>query len=184
MYAPNSNYDGAQHSCVHRIATSSLIMAPKRKVTKKQQPITELALPLLKKPLEQIGKQINVPGSFWSGRMSAEERSTLYKCTVRDFTHTHKFPGEQAPRAAFQLQEMGVTGTGSTEPGDSSGEIFWMPYPTFLGFFYQTFPEMITSRCSGRCATASLSISSSSSRSPHTSRTRPTSRSSSRVRYA
>ena len=48
---------------------------------KKQQPITELALPLLKKPLEQIGKQINVPGSFWSGRMSAEERSTLYKCT-------------------------------------------------------------------------------------------------------
>ena len=68
-------------------------MAPKRKASKKQQPITELALPLLKKPLEQIGKQINVPGSFWSGRMSAEERSTLYKCTVRDFTLAHKFPG-------------------------------------------------------------------------------------------
>ena len=29
-----------------------IAMAPKRKLTKKQQPITELALPLLKKPLE------------------------------------------------------------------------------------------------------------------------------------
>ena len=115
----------------------------RKQPAEKQPSSTEHALPLLKKPLEQIGKQINVPGSFWSGRMSADERSTLYKCTVRDFTHTHKFPGEQAPRAAFQLQEMGVTGTGSTEPGDSSGEIFWMPYPTFLGFFYQTFPEMM-----------------------------------------
>ena len=57
--------------------------AKRKQPAKKQQPITELALPLLKKPLEQIGKQINVPGSFWSGRMSAEERSTLYKCTVQ-----------------------------------------------------------------------------------------------------
>ena len=111
---------------------------------KKQQPITLHALPLLKKPLEQIGKQINVPGSYWEGRMSADERSTLYKCSMRDFTQMHKFPGEQAPRAAFQLQEMGVAGTGSTEQGDSSGEVFWMPYsPTFLGFFYETFPEMM-----------------------------------------
>ena len=90
---------------------------------KKQQPITLHALPLLKKPLEQIGKQINVPGSYWEGRMSADERSTLYKCSMRDFTQMHKFPGEQAPRAAFQLQEMGVAGTGSTEQGDSSGEL-------------------------------------------------------------
>ena len=36
-----------------------------------------------------------------------------------------------------------VEGTGSLEHGDSSGEIFWMPYPTFLGFFYETFPEMM-----------------------------------------
>ena len=72
------------------------------------------ALPLLKKPLEQIGKQINVPGSYWEGRMSADERSTLYKCTVRDFTLAHKFPGKPAPESAFQLQEMGVSGTGST----------------------------------------------------------------------
>ena len=119
-------------------------MARRKQPAKKQQPITLHALPLLKKPLEQIGKQINVPGSYWEGRMSADERSTLYKCSVRDFTQMHKFPGEQAPRAAFQLQEMGVAGTGSTEQGDSSGEVFWMPYsPTFLGFFYETFPEMM-----------------------------------------
>ena len=62
-------------------------MAPKRKVSaKKQQPITQHALPLLKKPMEQIGKQINVPGSFWDGRMSTDERNTSYKCTVREIS--------------------------------------------------------------------------------------------------
>ena len=29
--------------------------------------------------MEQIGKQINVPGSFWDGRMSTDERNTSYK---------------------------------------------------------------------------------------------------------
>ena len=87
-------------------------MAPKRKASaKKQQPITQHALPLLKKPMEQIGKQIKVPGSFWDGRMSTEERNTFYKCTVRDFTLAHKFPTKPAPENAWQLQEMGVTGT-------------------------------------------------------------------------
>jgi len=118
-------------------------MARRKQPAKKQQPITLHALPLLKKPLEQIGKRARLVLRR-EGRMSADERSTLYKCSVRDFTQMHKFPGEQAPRAAFQLQEMGVAGTGSTEQGDSSGEVFWMPYsPTFLGFFYETFPEMM-----------------------------------------
>ena len=99
-------------------------MAPKRKTSAtKQQSITQHALPLIKKPMEQIGKQINVPGSFWDGRMSTEERNTLYRCTVRDFTLAHRFPTKPAPENAWQLQEMGVTGTGSTA-GDSSGEIF------------------------------------------------------------
>ena len=61
-------------------------MAPKRKASaKKQQPITQHALPFLKKPMEQIGKQINVPGSFWDGRMSTEERNTFYlsaRCAI------------------------------------------------------------------------------------------------------
>ena len=56
----------------------------KRKASaKKQQPITQHVLPLLKKPMEQIGKQINVPGSFWDGRMSTDERNTFYKCDSR-----------------------------------------------------------------------------------------------------
>ena len=43
---------------------------------KKQQPITLHALPLLKKPLEQIGKQINVPGSYWE--RPCVSRATAY----------------------------------------------------------------------------------------------------------
>ena len=101
----------------------------KRKANaKKQQPITEHAPPLLKKPMEHIGKQIDDPGSYWEGRMSADERSTKYKCTIRDYTFSHKYTTKPAPENAWQLQEMGVTGTGSTEQGDASGEIF---YETF-----------------------------------------------------
>ena len=63
-------------------------MAPKRKASaKKQQPITQHALPLLKKPMEQIGKQINVPGSFWDGRMSTDERNTSYKSVPAEVDH-------------------------------------------------------------------------------------------------
>ena len=49
----------------------------KRKASAKKQPsITQHVLPLLKKPMEHIGKQIDVPGSYWEGRMSTDERST------------------------------------------------------------------------------------------------------------
>ena len=112
-------------------------MPPKgstRKTSKKQVSITQHALPLLKKPMEQIGKQVNVPGSFWDGKQSADERTTLYMCTVRDYTLAHKFPAKSTLECAWQLQEMGVSGTGSTEHGDASGDIFWMPNATFLGF--------------------------------------------------
>lgn len=64
-------------------------------------------------------------GSYWDGNQSAEEKNMLYKCTVRDFTPAHKFPTMQTLVAAVNLQEMGVTGKGSTEHGDTSGEIFW-----------------------------------------------------------
>ena len=39
----------------------------------KQQQLEQL--PVLKKPLEQIGKQLGVPGKYWEGRMSADEKS-------------------------------------------------------------------------------------------------------------
>ena len=70
-------------------------MAPHRKKGKakgaKQVLVTDTHMPLLKKPLEHIGKQIDVPGSFWEGRMSEAEKSTLYKCTIREFTVMHAF---------------------------------------------------------------------------------------------
>ena len=91
-------------------------MAPPLKRKKQQQPtITEHALPQLKKPMEAVGKQVEFPGSFWGGRMSPEELRTLYKCTVRDFSLAHKFPGQLAPGPGFELQEMGAAGNGSTE---------------------------------------------------------------------
>jgi hypothetical protein len=99
-------------------------------------------MPLLKKPLEQVGKFVDVPGAYWSGNMSAEEVAAMYKCAVRDFSYAHDFPGVK--HAAFQLQEMGPKGTGSLEHGDASGEIFWMRYPfPFLEYFYGTYPELL-----------------------------------------
>jgi hypothetical protein len=126
-------------------------MPPKRKQQKsgkaKQQPqITTHVLPLLKKPMETIGKQVNVRGDYYEGKMTAAEKETLYKHTVRDFTNSHKFPNSLVPEAAVQLQEMGVTGTGSTEHGDASGAIFWMRYqPDFLKCYYETYPDEMPS---------------------------------------
>ena len=37
---------------------------------------------LLKKPMEHLGQQLNVSGSFWQGRMSEDERDKIYKCTI------------------------------------------------------------------------------------------------------
>ena len=69
---------------------------------------------LLKKPLEQIGKQIKILGSFWEGTMTAEEKALEYFCTVRDFSAMHKFVGGDCSQA-FQMQEMGTAGSGSLE---------------------------------------------------------------------
>lgn len=112
-----------------------------------QQPtITRSALPLLKKPHEHLGKQVEVPGSFWEGRMSAEERVQKYKCTILNFDAIHRWPStcnsKKPPSQAFELKEMGATGTGSLELGDSSGDVFWMSYPhPFLTYYYDTFPS-------------------------------------------
>jgi hypothetical protein len=60
------------------------------------------------------------------------------------FQLTHKWEDGLAPSNVFQLQEMGETGEGSLEPGDASGEIFWMKYPTqFLKHFFETFPDLM-----------------------------------------
>ena len=117
-------------------------VAPPKGPTAKQQQLEQL--PLLKKPLEVVGEKVNFPGSFWEGRMTAEEKDTQYVCIVREFSALHTFgDGSKAAKGqAFQLQEMGPAGTGSLEHGDSSGDIFWCKYPfPFLTFFYDTYPE-------------------------------------------
>ena len=64
-------------------------------------------LPLIRKPLEIVGDAINVPGSFWRGRMSAAEKETLYKCVVREHSALHKFI-DGIMSEGFEAQEMGV----------------------------------------------------------------------------
>ena len=99
-------------------------MTPKRKQKRSgtQQPITELALPLLKKLLEQIGKQIDVPGSYWLLGRSADDRqarTTKYKCTVREFTPHPK----QVPKQARAGGHVSAAGDGCHgQHGDGHGQ--------------------------------------------------------------
>ena len=61
------------------------MLSSKRKSTAqpvaKQQQLEQL--PVLKKPLDQIGKQLGVPGKYWEGRMSADEKETIYLYSIR-----------------------------------------------------------------------------------------------------
>ena len=96
-------------------------MSPKRTATKSSTQKQLNQMPLLKKPAEQIGKQIKVPGAFWEGNMTPEEKALEYQCTIRSYEALHKFPGGGVGQA-FELQEMqmGVNGTGSLEHGDAA----------------------------------------------------------------
>ena len=117
-------------------------MAPKR-ASKQQQQLNVDQFKLLKKPMDHLGKQINVPGSFWQGRMLPEERDKVYKCTIVDFSLAHKFAPDSSPRMAFKMQEMGIDGTGSHEQSDLASTMYWIDYPMpFLSFYYDTFPAV------------------------------------------
>ena len=117
-------------------------MAPKR-ASKQQQQLNVDQYTLLKKPMEHLGKQLNVPGSFWQGRMSEDERDKIYKCTIVDFSLAQKVAPTSSPRMAFKVQEMGIDGTGSHEHSDLASTMYWIGYPMpFLRFFYDTFPAV------------------------------------------
>ena len=119
-------------------------MAPKR-ASKQQQQLNVDQFKLLKTPMDHLGKQINVPGSFWEGRMLPDERAKVYKCTIVDFSLAHKFAPDSSPRKAFKMQEMGIDGTGSHEKSDLASTMYWIDYPLpFLRFYYNTFPELMT----------------------------------------
>ena len=118
------------------------MQAPKR-ASKQQQQLNVDQFKLLKKPMDHLGKQLNVPGSFWQGRMSEDDRDKIYKCTIVDFSLAHKFAPDSSPRKAFKMQEMGIDGTGSHEESDLASTMYWIGYPMpFLRFFYDTFPAV------------------------------------------
>ena len=117
-------------------------MAPKR-ASKQQQQLNVDQFKLLKKLMDHLGKKINVPGSFWQGRMLPEERDKFYKCTIVDFSLTHKFAPDSSPRKAFKMQEMGIDCTGSHEESDLASTMYWIDYQMpFLSFYYDTFPAV------------------------------------------
>jgi hypothetical protein len=109
-------------------------MAPKRASKQQQQ---------LNVDQFHVCKQINVPGSFWQGRMLPDERDKVYKCTIIDFSLAHKFTPDSSPRMAFNMQEMGIDGTGSHEQSDLASTMYWIDYPLpFHRFYYDTFPAV------------------------------------------
>ena len=114
---------------------------------------TDGFLPEIKDPKSVIGVQIEIPGSFWSEfckSLTATEKSTMFKCTVRAFDAAHDFSQDEARWAyrakapkgrAFQVHECGPDGKGSLELDDSSGAVFWLPYREFQKYYYGTFPD-------------------------------------------
>lgn len=122
-------------------------MTPKnkrRKVATVQQSLEQGSiLPLIKKPMEMIGKQINVPGKHWGSSATAAEQKKMYVCTVVDFSLKHVFDegkDTEYKADAFKLTEMGEDGSGG------ASEDFWMIYPhPFLRYFYDTFPNLLES---------------------------------------
>ncbi len=79
--------------------------------------------------MEHLGKQLNVPGSFWQGRMSEDELDKIYKCTIVNFSLAQKVTPNSSPRMAFKVQEMGIDGTGSHENSDLASTMYWIDYP-------------------------------------------------------
>ena len=64
---------------------------------------------------------------------------------VSRLTDLHKWDAGGPPSQVIELQEMGVDGQGSREPGGSNQDtIFFMKYPlSFLKYWYTTFPLVL-----------------------------------------
>ena len=97
--------------------------AGKAKTVTVQTGLTDVnMLPLLKKPIEAVGKEIGVIGSHWGSSCPSSDRNKIFKCIVSDFSIAHRMDEDEPPTKAFQLSEMGVDGSG----GNSVP--FWMVY--------------------------------------------------------
>ena len=72
-------------------AAAALAMARGKKRAAPAQKTLEVSrFKLIDKPLALLGKQIKVPGKWWSGRMSTAELETEYVCTILDFSLAHR----------------------------------------------------------------------------------------------
>ncbi len=96
-----------------------------------------MGFPLLQKSTQMcVVRQIQVLGSYWTGRMSNEEANSLYQVTVREYHALHKWHAGGTPSQAMELQETGVDGQGNRETGGSAADrIFFMKHP--LSFLEQ-----------------------------------------------
>ena len=66
-----------------------------------------MGFPLLQKTTEMcVDRQIQVLGSYWTGRMSNEEANSLYKCTVREYHVLYKWDTGGTLSQVMDLQEM------------------------------------------------------------------------------
>jgi hypothetical protein len=85
-----------------------------KRPSKQQQQLNVDQFKLLKKQMDQLGKQINVPGSFWQDHMLPDERDKVYMCTIIDFSLTHKFAPDSSPRMASKCRRWALMARAAT----------------------------------------------------------------------
>ena len=111
----------------------------KRKTYSQPDLTTTNLLPLLKKPMELIGRKIKVPGTYWAENAAPAEIDKNFVCVCVDFELIHRFNRDKADELksnAVKLTEMGESGEGG------NSDDFWMRYPhPFLEYYYKTFPS-------------------------------------------
>ena len=113
----------------------------KRKAVAQKKLIAHNFLPTLNRPAEVIGDYVVVQGREWSG-CPAADKDKSFRCSVRKFEAMHDFGAFKS--AAFEVQEMGVAGEGSLEPGIASGDVFWIAYQQpFLKYYNAAHPERL-----------------------------------------
>ena len=93
-------------------------------------------LPVLKKPMTAVGKELKVPGHFWGESCAPGDKDKVFRCVVMDFQLAHRMTKDASPGAAFVLHEMGEDGAGG------NSDDFWVQYPMpFLTVYYDTYPD-------------------------------------------
>ena len=110
IYHVFMNTRGTNKSLLSRTGCLIAAMAPKGKGRAAAAPPKRKGamqsqlnqLPLLKKPSELIGTQIKVPGAYWDGRMSDEEKAMLWAQRTRRARALRQAPARRALRRIDQ----------------------------------------------------------------------------------